>query len=348
MFNLRVCQVLVLGSLCGVFLTGCAPGGNGARGIDPVLKALDVQAGADNSRRILLALAVDNGIDIGGSSSWYSVAEAGFNYVDDQCATYFDTLFFLNRDRELTKNAISAVGQTSSAILGVTHASKITLSIVAQAFGLGVTGTDLIGGSFLYQLPPSTTYGFVKQMQQAYRDAIAQSSLGSSAAAYHAIQGYISLCLPPTIEANVTEHVATAKTVALPSAAGGNVTLVTGSKIAGPESLRILATPRARLAPPVINAPPPLAVNSYERRLPRSVISDIQRALCVSPTGELGAVTRQAVADFLTGMGRPRPEVVIGGILPKDQPLLDEAISEVKDCKQKGFSGPLAVGQSLS
>ncbi len=345
-------------------LASCAVGGNGPRGINPVLNATDVQTSADNTSLILNALARDNAVDISQPGNWYAVAESGFNYVDDQCRTYFDNLFFLNRDRELVKSSISAVGQTTSAILGVTQASSVTLAIVAQAFGLGVAGTDLIAGSFLYQLPPSTTYGFVRQMQEAYRDGIAlkRAALNTPSAAYHAIQGYIDLCLPPTIEAKLVEHVSTAQLTPDVRHAGSDVSLSVSSKnkfvptkfvpsvVVPPARARFVAplpSPSTRLPKPEPPPPNPEAINSFEKRLPIEKVKQIQAALCQASTGHLDDSTRQAVVAFFSGAGQDRSDIVTKGISPRDMSLLDNAIQEVRDCKKQGFENAKSVGKSF-
>ena len=106
--------------------------------------------------------------------------------------------------------------------MGVTGATTKSISIVAQAFGLGIVSTDLVAGTYLYQVPPATALGFVRELQLAYRNGIAdrKAMINSPSAAYQAIQNYLSLCLPPTIEAKVAEHIAAARAVADPASSG--------------------------------------------------------------------------------------------------------------------------------
>src|SRR5260370_37009224 len=76
------------------------------KGPDPVISAASVQAATDNSIAIIAALAKDAGYNLDGTVDYYKVAEAGFNFVDDQCTSYFDRLFFIDRGRAQLKSGL--------------------------------------------------------------------------------------------------------------------------------------------------------------------------------------------------------------------------------------------------
>ena len=137
-------------------------------GIPPVIEAANVEQSSERVRRIMVALARDT-----PGGTYYDLTEAGFNYIDDRCMEYFDELFYLNRRREAAKAGINAFSQTTNAILGVTGASALSMAVVAQAFGLASNLTDVVSGTYLYQLPPATTLTFVRKLQGAYRDGVA-------------------------------------------------------------------------------------------------------------------------------------------------------------------------------
>ena len=176
-------------------------------GLSPVLEADAVERSSGRVRRVMAALAQD-----AGGGSYYDVTEAGFNYIDDRCMEYFSELFYLNRRREATKAGLGAFDKTTSAILAATGAATLTMGVIAQAFGLASNLADIAAGTYLYQLPPATTLSFVKKLQGAYREAASakRGQINSPATAYHIIQEYLSLCLPPVIEAKLVEHVADA------------------------------------------------------------------------------------------------------------------------------------------
>jgi hypothetical protein len=202
-------------------LAGCA-GFDQRNGLDPVIDSTSVQTASYNKSVILDALARDVRVDPNDSGYYYKVTEAGFNYVDDQCTSYFVYLFHLDRGREQLKTGLTAASATTAAILGVTKASAPSLAIVAAAFGLASTGTDIVAGTYLYRLPPATTQGFVAKLQLAYRDGAAanRALINSPTSAYYHIQRYLSLCLPPTIEAEVTKQISSAGAIAVPSGTG--------------------------------------------------------------------------------------------------------------------------------
>ena len=56
-----------------------------------------MQSAAANQATIVEALAADAGLARSDPQYYYRAAEAGFNYVDDQCTAYFDYMFFLDR-----------------------------------------------------------------------------------------------------------------------------------------------------------------------------------------------------------------------------------------------------------
>lgn len=150
------------------------------------------------------------------------MAEAGFNFVDDQCRSYFDNLFFLQRRRDEFKSGLAASAATTATILGVTNATVPTLTIVAAAFGLASSATDIVAGTYLYTQPPAITQGFVERLQLAYRAGAANNRalINTPTSAYYQIQRYLNLCLPPTIEAEITRQISSSSAVFVPSGAG--------------------------------------------------------------------------------------------------------------------------------
>jgi hypothetical protein len=247
------------------------------------------------------------------------VTQAGFNYVDDECRAYFNTIFFLNRDKDQIKSGLAAAGATTAAILGLTGASTKSIAIVAQAFGLGIVSTDLVAGTYLYQMPPSVAQGFVKEMQLAYRDGAASRRLliNTPSTAYHAIQEYLSLCLPPTIEAKIAEHVAGARAAPDPTTGNGNasfgITVATPPPITRAEVrqaiIRNVETPLPR--PPVrrLPTPGPNRLSDYERNnVSVNDIKSLQVALCVTPDGDLGPFGSPARVRFSKYLASIPPE----------------------------------------
>jgi hypothetical protein len=282
-------------------------------GPDPVIDAGSVETSTDNQIRILTALATDANVVPSRPLYWYEVTQAGFNYIDDQCTVYFRELFFLNRDKDQIKAGLAAAGATTAAILGVTGASAKSIAIVAQAFGLAGISTDLVAGTYLYQMPPATAQGFVKEMQLAYRNGAysRRTLINSPSTAYHALQDYLSLCLPPTIEAQVAEHIAKARVVADPTTSTSGPSF--GLNVVTPPAMT-----RAELRAAIINdvnlplsnppkAPPQTRnrCGTFEQSMSTKDIKATQTALCVPPDGDLGpptSKTREKLSAYLASI----------------------------------------------
>jgi hypothetical protein len=311
--SLRIALALLLLSAAG-----CTAYPN-RRGLGATLDPVSVQNASSNTTVILDALAQDARVDTTFPPNWYFVTEAGFNYIDDQCRSYFTELFFLNRERERDKAALLAGSAASAAILGLTGASKVTLGIVAQAFNLGGTAADLIAGTYLYQLPPATTLGFVKELQTAYREgALARRpAINSAPAAYHAIQDYLALCLPPTIEAKIAEHISTARVVPdLGTGASIGLTVASAPPVTRSEIRRAvgesvatgpLPGPSSAVRPSPPPTPSPLSGtrNDTERAISRADWRAFKAALCVTGpearSDVIGPETREGIQEFLAG-----------------------------------------------
>jgi hypothetical protein len=297
----------------GLLLTNCK-GFERDRGLNPIIQVSDVEVASQNQRRILDALAIDFNVSEAGNSRWYDVSLAGFNFVDDECRLYFNDLFFLNREKDEIKTGLAAAGATAAAVMGVTGATTKSISIVAQAFGLGAVTTDLVAGTFLYQVPPATALGFVKELQLAYRSGIAdrKSMINSPSASYHAIQDYLTLCLPPTIEAKIAEHVAAARVAPDPVTANAGpsfglnvvtVPQVTRADIKA-EILRNADTviPNAKVQKPTTT---PNRLTTAETNMLTPEIKNLQRALCLPADGDLGkegSKTRTNLSAALTAV----------------------------------------------
>ncbi|SCB62099.1 hypothetical protein GA0061105_1327 [Rhizobium aethiopicum] len=315
--------------------------------VEPTLSASDVAKKSMDRRSIMDSLRADAEYAYGGTPNWYDVTLAGYNYVDDRCSAYFDSLFKLNRQREAAKSGISAFGQTTNAILGVTGATQLSMTVVAQAFGLASNLTDVVAGTYLYELPPATTKKFVGELARAYRDGTARQkgSIDSAPAAYGYIRGYLDLCLPATIEGELVEHVGSAVAVANPTASGSGVDLRIASD--GNRS-----PPRSFERPPSVTAPLPRTRAptrlTAEDGVSPVAWSKIQTYLCVAPPdGSLGATTRMAIRDFYKGRGDNRPDVLsAGGINETDIRLLKEKseLSPGKTCAERGVADAYSVG----
>jgi hypothetical protein len=201
-------------------------------GINPVLDVVSVQNAASNQTAIINALVLDAGYDPQGSVNYYEVAQAGFNYVDDQCTAYFDYMFFFDRRRNEIQSGLAAAGATTGAILGLTSASAMSLGIVASAFGFASNATDIVAGTYVFSHPAETMV-LVHRLQTAFRNGAAtnRAFINSRTSAYYAIQRYLSLCLPPTIEGVIANQISATTAVSVPTGEGSLVSVQTGTSL---------------------------------------------------------------------------------------------------------------------
>lgn len=321
------------------------------QGLKPIVDGAEVEAASANKLVLLRALAQDASIGGERASDWYLISEAGFNFIDDQCRAYFDELFFLNRRKDGIKTGLTVADKTTSAILAATGATNPTMGIVAQAFGLGIHAVDLIAGTYLYQLPPATTQGFVSKLQLRFRQeaALARGAINSPTIAYYMIQRYLDLCLPPRIEAEINKQINATTAVGVPGGPGAEAlfSLETVSS-PPPEALRppvIAPVVRERV---IVRADDPLVkqkqlTDEVQKNLDRQFIGEAQVALCAPQTGTFDPDMQKAVTDYL----RTKEKAAPLSFSLKNRPLkaqLEHAVANVPNCKAAGFLNAFEVG----
>jgi hypothetical protein len=290
-------------------LAACAPDGGALRAVGPTLDRDTVVKASADRQSIMNALIADASVGAPGGVSWYDTTLAGFNFVDDQCSAYFDSLFRLDRNRRATVSGIGAFGQTTNAILAATDGSAMTIALVAQAFGLASSMTEIVAGSFLYQLPPATTRDFVSTAMRAYRNGVSQVSgeIDNAALSYGYIRGYLDLCLPVTIEGMLVDTISSTQAVA-GTGGGGAIEIGLSSVSATAAVLQRPGSVDDALAP----------VSEFTLTAPEQLLSsaewrEIQTYLCVSADGRPGPQTREAIAAYFDGLGAPNPAIAVQG-----------------------------------
>ncbi|MCP4937130.1 MAG: hypothetical protein GY927_23715 [bacterium] len=362
----EVRKTLILGGFA-LLLSGCIGDASLNNGLSPVLQSESVERGSMRKKKILLALREDAEFGLNREVNWYDVTVAGFNFVDDQCTSYFNQLYKLRRSTNAAKSGINAFDKTTNAILAATGNNVLTISIVAQAFGLASDLVDAYSDTFLYNLPPSETSRFVRELQRAYRNGIAaqQSVITSPAETYHQLQEYLNICLPQTIEARLIERIATTSAATVPTAAG-SVDVVVGDQFGLEERTFIVESKHSktlaqmqRITNPIRSAkkrvilenPSNTSVNTigdFEPRLSDPRIRAFQRALCVPVDGDMGAVTRGAIVEFFEGANIPRPQIAKNGLMRSDIPRLNEAIAMYPDCSTNTHDSARQLGQLVA
>lgn len=215
----------VIAILISVSIGGCAGWWDYRYGPQPVIASEYVQSSTDNYKRVATALMHRVGIEgeyledgtlkIKGNYDPYDVAEAGFGYVNEVCSTYLYELFKLDRRRQRIGNSIVALDKTTAALLGAANSTQPAILIAAQAFGLAHSLSDAFAESYLFALGPGLVTKKVAELQAAYRENAKsrRAEIRTMASVYVWVQGYLNLCMAPTIEGEVTSLVAGSKAV---------------------------------------------------------------------------------------------------------------------------------------
>lgn len=188
-------------------------------GPEPTFVVADVEAYSSEQNRYLIAFAQMAGfftyesegspVPVGDPLSpdddvrWKEVARAGMNYIDRECARYIDAIFWYDRAATTVSSQINITGAATTGIMGLAGMAAESLAITAIAFGFASESVDNIVNSVLYQLNPSTVRAIVAEAQEAYRDEFERKTYNSRQGAVAAIRGYLSVCLPPSIETTV-------------------------------------------------------------------------------------------------------------------------------------------------
>ncbi|MEA2880454.1 MAG: hypothetical protein QOF14_5650 [Hyphomicrobiales bacterium] len=327
-------------------------------GVRPVIDAEAVVASTANRQRFMdafVARARLPGEPPPGSSDWYFVMDAGFSYVNEVCDAYVQDLFILNRDRDRLKSGLVILDKAANAIMFATGTSQVAMTIVAQAFGVASGGTDVFANSYLYRIEPSSLQKLIKESQSGYRAAAHARAreFNYVTAVEQGIQGYLSLCLPATIEARVNDVINRTRVVADSTQPAGTVIDLISSTDPVPPRAAVAASQGLVLGRPgailldrpdqtiikqkkVVVIDDPNRLTAIEKSMSKNSIRRLQASLCVTADGDLGprgSDTRVAIKEFLNA----RKLVPSETISRQNDDVLTSIVDDVGDCKARGF-----------
>ncbi len=336
-----------------VVLAACSAFGlSTPHALTPIMDAEHVESAMSDRQRLMAALGADMHFSPNSSSDWYEVVETGFSIVDDECKVYFSELFTFDRSVKATRSTLNVFQTFTNAILAVTGADTITMTTIAQAFGLASSMTDVVADTYLYRLPPAPTKEFVFKMLRAYdnESSLNRSAITGPESAYRRIQGYLDLCLPVTIESNLLEHVNDAVATANSGKGGSALEVRVGSNNSALVLSELIEDSKKPLPSAGKNSGTGQGPSEYERSVPSYVWMDIQNALCIGKDGLPGPGTHEAMAAFFEGMGRPDTNIVSKGIGPYHMSYLTQAIDDAqgRSCQEMGYSDAKSVGKVYS
>ena len=184
-------------------------------GPDPTMPADHLDAVLDNQVIVLNYITSHAAV-----SRPFDVAQWGFNVGRQDCETYMNVLFRLNREKGRNATINTALSTAASGIVTATSGSKTTLSVLAAAFGLTGALNDAFYTTYLFSEAPGLVAAKVRDMQTSYANKLTSNDIPTAASAYAAIQKYYQMCLPESIEGALLQAVADSNPTTTPPTNG--------------------------------------------------------------------------------------------------------------------------------
>jgi hypothetical protein len=146
---------------------------------------------------------------------WQNVVRSSMNDVDERCDAYLETVDNARRDRDFYRKQLANTETTSLAILGLKGDSlkqitKESIAIVGVAFGFARNSLDNYYSRLILEVEKTSLRSLVKKRQTAYRNTLERNYMQyvvDRSAAYYAMRGYLRLCTPTSIEAEIKSTV---------------------------------------------------------------------------------------------------------------------------------------------
>jgi hypothetical protein len=178
------------------------------KGNKPDLSDTDVAAFVAARENIIDELKTLSGTDPQrDGDDWRPVVDAGILYADVRCDRYMNALFWFNRARESSSREIGFAGSATSAAMALLNASKNLIGLAPLGFTFLDQTVNNIGKGLLFDLNPSIVRSLVEKQQTAYLQGLNGTPFKTKTGAMNAIQAYVALCLPPSIETEVSRAV---------------------------------------------------------------------------------------------------------------------------------------------
>jgi len=142
-------------------------------------------------------------------ATWEAIVGASFNDIDERCSAYLSTLDRARRDRSYFTKKLSETTRTSKIALDIAETGPTALTVLEAIFGYAQSSLETYYSRLILETEKGAVERIVLRLQNAYRQYLREklSSRGEeidgSSGAYYAVRGYLRLCLPATIEAEV-------------------------------------------------------------------------------------------------------------------------------------------------
>lgn len=236
-------------------------------------------------------------LDVAGAGcvDWTTFVQAGMNDIDERCDAYLAWLDDRRRSTGPVLQQISDVRTATIAIMSASGTGVTPISIAAAAFGLASSTFSNLNSRLLLELPHSTVQAVVLGKQRDFRLGLARQRVENRPAAIHALRSYLRLCMPFTIETEITTTVTLYER-------GGPAALADRAPLVSPSTAGVPVAPLRAVAPlPATPAPVTVlagATSLPERNLDRADLLKIQGLICAVPTGRFDDDTRRNIRIY--------------------------------------------------
>ena len=273
---------------------------------------------------------------------WEIFVQAGMNDIDRRCDAYLAWLYSQKRATEPVLKQLADTAAATTAIMRIAGVGADPITAVAIAFGLAANTFTNVQSSLLLEVNHSTVQTLVLSRREDFRTRVIRTRIDNRPAAIHALQSYLRICAPFTIETEINTTITTLER-------GGPAAVFGSSPVTMPES--VVAPPVIRSTQTVTVTPPPPrgitgAITDVERRsISLESGKAFQRSLCVEDTGNFGTSTRIELREFYRAQLYPRdtnaPETVATA---GDLNRLRNAQAVFPSCQAAGLRSGFEVG----
>ena len=221
------------------------------------------------------------------SDDWGVFVNAGMYDIDVRCDAYLSWLHRLKRREQPVLKQLSQTRSIVEALMNIASASANSITATGLAFGYAIDTYTNVNSRLLYELETSTVQKLVLDRQADTKKSIYGLEFSDKPSALHALRGYLRVCMPFTIEADVNLTV-------VANASGQSVpdTLV---KINDSTTGATALTAKDPVRPdPVIPRQNRISGSetTFESNLRPVDLARVQRYLCVPPAARFGPKTR--------------------------------------------------------
>lgn len=140
-------------------------------------------------------------------ADWTTFVQAGLNDIDQRCDAYLSWIDERRRSREPILQQISDLRTATTAILSVAGVGVEPIAIASAIFGLSSSTFTNLNSRLLLELENSTVEAVVISRRVTFRKQLQGIIFDNRPAAIHALQAYLRICMPYTIEGEINSSI---------------------------------------------------------------------------------------------------------------------------------------------